>query len=106
MEHTCPDCSSGYERKPLTRSRQKARQRAGEPNLSLLTKGQKDWQKRVGITDLRSTNAALLEALEQVARLDQWRHSPEWLDNPSCRVDLNAAITNARDAVAAVKGDA
>ncbi len=46
---------------------------------------------------------SLLEALEQVARLDQWRHSPEWLDNPSCRVDLNAAITNACNAIEIAK---
>ena len=36
---------SGYTRKPLTPSRQKACQRAGEPNPSLLTEGQKDWRE-------------------------------------------------------------
>lgn len=47
----------------------------------------------------------LLEALEAVAKLDQWRHSPEWLDNPSCRVELRAAIDNALHIAAEAKGE-
>ena len=39
-------------------------------------------------------------ALAAVARLNQWRHSPEWLENPSCRTDLNAAIDNALHIIA------
>ncbi len=56
----------GYTRKPLSPSRQKARQRAGAPNPSLLTEGQRSWRERVGIADLEAENARLQARVKKV----------------------------------------
>ncbi len=57
-----------YGRKPPTPSRQKARQRAGEPNPSLLNEGQRRWRKQVGIDALEAENARLQARVEEVER--------------------------------------
>lgn len=62
---------SGYGRAPLEPSRQKARQRAGEPNP--MNEGQRRWRERVGITELEDrvaeAQAWLRERDGQVAAL-------------------------------------
>ena len=62
---------SEYTRKPLSPSRQKARQRAGEPNPSLLTEGQKDWRERVGIVDLERQLKEAQGKLEALVKATQ-----------------------------------
>ena len=76
---------AGYGRAPLVLSPQKARQRAGEPNPSLLTEGQKRWRERVGIAGLEAQVARLEAELEAVRKAAIKSYDDGWTDCRLCR---------------------